>query len=175
MLKKVNKNGFTLIELLAVIVILGVIMMIAIPSMTETIENSKKDTIISSAREYVDGIYNLLLSENSLPDYGKAIKVPISAITLEKGGKSPFTSTAYDGTESFVVVVNTGTSNGTASSKYKYYVTLKDSAGNCLKLTDSDNLNGKAKVTRTYIASGTACAVSYSGTAIEGKTVENYQ
>ena len=40
-MKKTNKKGITLIELLAVIVILGVIMAIAIPSMTGYIANSK--------------------------------------------------------------------------------------------------------------------------------------
>jgi len=45
-MKSKNKKGFTLIELLAVIVILGVLMAIAIPSMTGYIANSKKDNLI---------------------------------------------------------------------------------------------------------------------------------
>ncbi|MDD3241777.1 MAG: type II secretion system protein [Bacilli bacterium] len=60
-----NKKGFTLIELLAVIVILGVIMVIAIPFVMGYIERSKKtsfeDTaygIISSAQYYVTNLEN---------------------------------------------------------------------------------------------------------------------
>ena len=38
-----NKKGFTLIELLAVIVILGIILVIAIPSISAAILNSRKN------------------------------------------------------------------------------------------------------------------------------------
>ena len=40
-MKKMNRKGFTLIELLAVLVILAVIMTIAIPSVTSSIERSR--------------------------------------------------------------------------------------------------------------------------------------
>lgn len=40
-MKKMNNRGFTLIELLAVLVILVVIMSIAIPSITSSVERSK--------------------------------------------------------------------------------------------------------------------------------------
>ena len=51
---KKNKSGFTLIELLAVIVILAVILVIAIPRILDVIEESKKDSIKSSARMIIN-------------------------------------------------------------------------------------------------------------------------
>ena len=51
---KKNKNAFTLIELLAVIVILAVILVIAIPRILDVIEESKKDSIKSSARMIIN-------------------------------------------------------------------------------------------------------------------------
>ena len=54
MKKKDNKKkGFTLIELLAVIIILGVIMLIAIPSVTRYISDSRKNSYIDTARQIV--------------------------------------------------------------------------------------------------------------------------
>ena len=51
---KKNKSGFTLIELLAVIVILAVILVISIPRILNVIEESKKDSIKSSARMIIN-------------------------------------------------------------------------------------------------------------------------
>ncbi len=45
----INKKGFTLIELLAVIVILGVIMVIAVPAITKYIDNSRKEGFTKTA------------------------------------------------------------------------------------------------------------------------------
>ena len=39
---KNKKNAFTLVELLAVIAVLGLVLIIAVPKITSTIENSKK-------------------------------------------------------------------------------------------------------------------------------------
>ena len=49
-----KKNAFTLIELLAVIVILAVILVIAIPRILNVIEESKKDSIKSSAKMIIN-------------------------------------------------------------------------------------------------------------------------
>ena len=48
-----NKTGFTLVELLAVIVILGVLLLIAVPAVTNIIDNTKKKAFITDCKAYL--------------------------------------------------------------------------------------------------------------------------
>lgn len=48
-----NQKGLTLVELLAVIVILGILAAIAVPSIGGIIDNSKKDAHIANAKQMV--------------------------------------------------------------------------------------------------------------------------
>ena len=60
--KKKIKRAFTLLELLAVIIILGLLILIAIPSVTKYISDSRKETYIDTARQYLRGAVNLINS-----------------------------------------------------------------------------------------------------------------
>ena len=103
-MKKINSKGFTLVELLAVIVIMGILMMVAIPAVTRTIENSRKDTFIDIAKSYANaattlwtadglscGAENTVSSAVDAGDYYIKIDTENAAsapVLLDKGGKS---------------------------------------------------------------------------------------
>ena len=63
-----DSKGFTLIELLAVIIILGVIMLIAIPSVTTQITNSRKLTYAQTAKGIISGA-RTVVNSGDLPVY----------------------------------------------------------------------------------------------------------
>ncbi len=60
-----KKNGFTLIELLAVIIILGVLMLVAIPSVTAYINNTRKESYITTVKNIIKGATNLIKKSKS--------------------------------------------------------------------------------------------------------------
>ena len=61
---KLNRKGFTLIELLAVITILGILMLILIPSVSRIIENSRKNTFLSTAKNYANAVRDEWAADN---------------------------------------------------------------------------------------------------------------
>lgn len=63
--KEENQKGFTLIELLAVIVILGIIAVIAIPLIGNVISNAKEDSDVATARQIYDASRLYIVGESN--------------------------------------------------------------------------------------------------------------
>lgn len=61
---KLDRKGFTLIELLAVITILGILMLILIPSVSRIIENSRKNTFLTTAKNYANAVRDEWAADN---------------------------------------------------------------------------------------------------------------
>lgn len=119
MKNKLNRSGFTLIEILAVIIILGIIMVIAVPSVSNYILDSRKNTYVSTIKGYADAVRNKINNfEYSLSNKDIAYYVPISNIELDKGGNSPF----GDWVSAYVVVTYNG-------REHSYYWTSVDTSG----------------------------------------------
>ena len=131
-----NKKGFTLIELLAVIIILGVLMIIAVPSVTKYINDSRKNGYVSTAKNIAGGVRNLINSGSlDLTDKNTTYYVDAECVKLDNGYKSPY----GEFLKAYVVVT-------AAYDNYEYYWTSVDSTGTGVKRLininklDTDNI-----------------------------------
>lgn len=76
--KEENQKGFTLIELLAVIVILGIIAVIAVPMISNIMDNSKKDSDVATARQIYEAARLYVIGEKG----GDFTQTPALSITI---------------------------------------------------------------------------------------------
>ena len=145
-----NKNGFTLIELLAVIVILGLLMAIAIPSVTKYITQSRKKTVVSTIGNYISATVNEVNDLTyTFTGNNTVYAVPIECIALERGGTNPFGHWlhANDAYWAYVLV-----QYDDETSSYTYGYTFKDSAGYGLYPTSQAKLNEQGKQIQTGLS-----------------------
>ena len=127
-----NRKGFTLIELLAVIVILGVLLAIAIPSVAKYINSAKKSTYVDNVQSYVKAARQEVLINNSpygLPvnkNEATVISFAKLASALDNGGKTSSYGGAFVADNSFIVIVNENTAE---EPQYVYYIAAVDDKG----------------------------------------------
>ena len=165
---KRNERGFTLVELLAVIVILGLLMAISIPSVTKYITQSRVKTLISSMDSYVTAVVTQVNNgEYKFSDSTKVFAIPIECIALEKGGTNPF-GNWYQANSNYWAYVLVHYDN--VGYTYEYGFTFKDDAGYGLYPTIN------SKITNSMVKTGyDDLNQPEDGLAIEFVSIEKWE
>ena len=134
-----NKKGFTQIELLAVIVIISIILAIAIPKVTQYITNSRKNGMVTTAKNLVDAVRKDGLNDTvDLPIGTNDVTiVSTELIKLEDGKEKSSFNGKWLQNYSYVAIVNVGTD---IDPDYEYFIALRDSKRYMIPLTKSDRI-----------------------------------
>lgn len=117
-----NKKGFTLVELLAVIVILGVLLMIAVPAVQNVIKKAKNNATQKQAELFIDAAKKMAIIDEATSDM---VIYKLSDLDSDVD-KNRFTG--------MVVALK---ENGS----YKYYIYLNDSVNKKTICNNNNNNN----------------------------------
>lgn len=104
-----NKKGFTLVELLAVIVILSIILVIAVPSVNRYIKQSKEKAYKVQISELLDAVESYANMNNEiLPENDdEVIKITLGQLKIEgivrNDTKNPYNDKFFDDALTFII------------------------------------------------------------------------
>jgi len=180
-MKKINSKGFTLIELLAVITIMGILMMVAIPAVSRTIENSRRDTFADNVKTYINTVRNAVLADELQCGTG-ANAVTVSATSngtyyfkidttqqgtkdlMEKMAKSSWGSAELKGYVKWVKATSTATGEG-ERTRTTYYALIGDTGKHGMTAEKMENEITRSAILTTGApltekpSSGTECTL----------------
>lgn len=162
LMKKMSNKGFTLIELLAVITIMGILMLVAIPAVTRTIENSRRDTFADIASEYINAVRNAVLADNVVcyessdwrvssanPDGEYIFPICTSASTC--GDMTAGVLVAGDIEQSTKDLMESGGKSPFGSAEMRGYVRMRKETTTAESGTGDVDATNKTKVTYTIM------------------------
>ena len=147
-MKKMNTKGFTLIELLAVIVIMGILMLVAIPAVQRYITQSRKNTYVNTVKEYYNAARTAYAADKINCDSATTCYVTFAQIKdnfLDSGGDSPYGTFNSDSRIIFNIASNGKVTYTIAARDAKnYYINGSPSAinGDSVKVDSSSAISG---------------------------------
>ena len=126
-----NKKGFTLIEILTVIIILGILMIIAVPAVSKYILESRETTYVNSIKKFFEvAAAEITASEYSVSNEEYTYYIPTKCLETDNNlDESPYGKFV----KSFVVVTY-------VDGKNDYYYTGFDETGHGVLLTYKDSI-----------------------------------
>lgn len=138
---KKNSKGFTLVELLAAIVILGILLFAAAPTILNMVETNRNKMYVDAAKKLISKAeYELRASSSKIekPDTGDVIAISLVYLDSSDFDNAPGNG-EYVKEASFVVVKNTGTGLEYAATIVEK---LKKGGYKGVELTSNANLLG---------------------------------
>ena len=127
-----NNKGFTMIELLAAMVLLSILMLVAVPTVLNMMDQTRRKTVINDAKKFVSSAEYKVKNNNNYIKRprrtGECIVLTLGYLDLGNEFQEGPHGGAYLLDDSYVIVKydppSASNGNDTHTKKYKYYVTL---------------------------------------------------
>lgn len=156
-----NKKGFTLIELLAVIVILAILVMVAIPAVTKYLNEARQGTYADSALKAIDAVRTDVISKGFADNDGTATNIALSGnvLTYDKDAINNLMEKTLDKSSfgSSYKHVKIAVTQDTSTGNTTYYMCLIDEAGNGFQYTPENELDKTKVAIRTHTGENAGC------------------
>lgn len=125
-----NKKAFTLAELLGVIVILGIIGLVAITIVDNSMKKGRYETCIAQETNLIEATKNLLTDRPGLLPNSGSTSIKVSKLKsdgyIDDKLENPMTNKPYDDNDSVTISTNNG-------KKFTYEVTYQNPDDKCQK------------------------------------------
>ena len=113
---KKKSKGFTLVELIATIIIIGVLLLIIIPTVSDTLKKSEKNTFAASARGVIRAGTDFFASTGFTYDEGDCISATSDELEMDKDHQIIGGSVCYIGGQTYLKRVTDGKYCATGNS-----------------------------------------------------------
>ena len=125
-----NNKGFTLVETIAVIIILGVVLSIAVPSITNVVKSTNKNRMISDAETFISEVKEYVESDTigNTPSDNKYKLVDIKTKLSKSPYGKEYKKNSYVDITNYSVCLTDGEYQATTETEGS--ITVKK--GNCL-------------------------------------------
>ena len=163
-----DQKGFTLVEIIAMLVVLGILMLIAIPNISGIVKNNRESIIVQDVDRMVRNAESMLQMKSAAYPSKKNYCGILTLDFLDTNNdfKEGMNGGIYDKSESFVLVRKEEPKSGSKIYSYKYYVRLFEEKGDTDYVTDLvlyENFSSEPKkYLKSYPSSGVPKA-SFSG------------
>jgi len=137
---KKNIKGFTIVELIAVITILGVIMLIAVPNVIGILDKNRKEIYITDAKQMLTAAeYKFRSAKKDVPSkIGESEAIVFHLACLDTDLEEGPYGNNYNEQDSYVLI-------GNHNNTYYYYVTIQEQVDEIyrgIELIERNNLIG---------------------------------
>ena len=117
-----NRKGFTLVELIAMMVVIAVLMVIAVPNISGIVKNNRESIGVEDINKMIGNAKTKIeTGKVKAPGLNECIVISLNYLDSNNDFKTGINGGEYEKNESVIIVKKVKVTGTTATNRYKYY------------------------------------------------------